>query len=162
MCRWVCLTLKWWGFCLARFFGRTLHYNQACSGACNYPHGEGCVLTPKGWWRELAECHCWLSPCLAAPVVGCAQAGGWLYGSTGCSSHGLTQWQKQKGTRMPSAASPVQNLFPQAVLLGLALSLSVQRGRLGTAVKHLHRNSVSFGKSWWRWLMYRFWDVHWW
>lgn len=37
---------------MARFFGRILHYSQACSGACNHSRGEGCVVTPKGWWRD--------------------------------------------------------------------------------------------------------------
>lgn len=38
---------------------------------------------------------------------------------------------------MPSATSPAQNLLPQAALLRLAISLSVQRGQLSITVKHL-------------------------
>lgn len=87
-------------------------------------------------------------PLTARSVLGRPQGGGWLYRFTGHGQHGLTQRQKQKGTGMPSATSPVQNLFPQAALLGLAMRLSVRRGQLSTTVKRLPRNSVSLGESW--------------
>lgn len=36
-----------------------------------------------------------------------------LYGFSGHSLHGLTQWQKQKGTRTAPVPPPVPSLFPQ-------------------------------------------------